>query len=355
MSTEEIVKDALTRYEREYDRYLKLSARVADICRVDIVEGNAIRAQVTSRAKSLKSLEGKLRKLAKDRPEAVRSVDTVFESVRDLAAVRVATYDKELENKVVAAIQNRFCGSNGAPVQPDRKDRHSAEPSNFYRATHCEVFLRPEELVGTYSNLLDTTCEIQVCSMMAHVWNEIEHDLGYKPLSGELSPPEQELLGSLGHLSRSGDGIISQLLAATDGRLRDLSGEFEDVYDFVARMRKWFPSAEFANGAGQLFEEIQLLKLLAPKDLEAVLGSTTDLEARAKTELAKLQDSLKSESHTRYSLDESSSDLLLVLLMPTMAKRIVENHPTGRGIGGPPRIAWIAARYNESSSSEVNV
>ena len=41
--SEDTIKSAVLRYHREYDRYLKLSARVAEICRFEIVEGNAIR------------------------------------------------------------------------------------------------------------------------------------------------------------------------------------------------------------------------------------------------------------------------------------------------------------------------
>lgn len=282
MSLDELIGQVLVRYEREHDRYLKLSARVAEVCRVEIVEGNAIRAHVTSRVKSPKSFADKIRKVARKHPEAVRSVDTVFESIRDLAGVRIATYDKELENKVVAAVRARFSGPSGAPVELERKDKHKNDPSNFYRATHCDVFLRPEELVGSYANLLDTPCEVQVCSLMAHVWNEVEHDIRYKLNSGKLSPTEEELLMSLGHLSRAGDAIISQLLAATDARLRHRSGPFEDVYDFVARVRTWFPSADFAIHAGQLFAELELLGLRSPEDLRAAIGDTTDLETRAR-------------------------------------------------------------------------
>ena len=95
MSTsDETIKRAVQRYHREYDRYLKLSARVAEICRNEVVEGNAIRAQVTSRAKSPKSLEGKLRRFATTGKRLISDVDSVFARIRDLAAVRVATYEQ---------------------------------------------------------------------------------------------------------------------------------------------------------------------------------------------------------------------------------------------------------------------
>ncbi|MBI3073003.1 MAG: hypothetical protein HYY84_12885 [Deltaproteobacteria bacterium] len=346
-----IIAEAVSRYEREYDRYLKLSARVADICRSEVVEGNAIRAQVTSRAKSSKSFDGKIRLIEKATPGFIKTVESVFNAVRDLAAVRVATYDKNDEVKVVQEIMKRFCGNAGGGVDVDRKDKHAANPGSFYRAAHSEVYLRPDELVGTYANLANTPCEVQVCSMMSHVWNEIEHDLGYKPLSGRLSEPEQELLGSLGHLSRTGDGIISQLLAATERRLREQTGAFEDVYDFVARLRKWFPSVELTNHAGQCFDELQQLGITTPQQVEELVGEARDVDARAQQALAILSEKLVAAGHDRYTLDPTSSDLLLASLLPKLAQQIVDNHPTGRGIGGPPRIAWIAARYLELANS----
>lgn len=308
------------------------------------MEGNAIRAQVTFRAKSPKSLEGKLRRLASQGRE-FRDEDAVFASLRDLAAVRVATYETSDETGVVEELQKRFTGPEGQPVLPDVKDKHGANPSNFYRATHCEVFLKPEDLVGTYANVLGVPCEIQVCSMMAHVWNEIEHDLGYKPLAGTLSDIERSLLITLGHLSRSGDGIISQLLAATDARQTEFEGAFADVYDFVARLRKWFPGVDFGRHAGQLFEEMQQLRLLTPTGVEKLVGKPHTVAATAREALIEMSAALVARGDVRYTLDESSSDLLLVALLPHLARHIVKNHPTGRGMGRPSRIVWLAARY----------
>ena len=86
--SEDTIKKAVQRYHREYDRYLKLAARVAEICRGEIVEGNAIRAQVTSRVKSPKSFEGKLRRFAATGKKSFPDVEDVFHQIRDLAAVR---------------------------------------------------------------------------------------------------------------------------------------------------------------------------------------------------------------------------------------------------------------------------
>ena len=73
----EVIHDAVVRYGRERDRYVRLAERVADICRTEIVDANVIRAQVTSRAKSVKSLDGKLRRIAREGREALVTVDAV--------------------------------------------------------------------------------------------------------------------------------------------------------------------------------------------------------------------------------------------------------------------------------------
>lgn len=350
--SEPTIAEAVARYQREYDRYLKLCSRVADICRYEIVEANAIRAHVTFRAKGPKSLEAKLRKFAQTGKKKMPTVDAVFDQVRDLAAVRVATYVQTDEQKVTDAISKRFSGGNGDTVVIDLKDRHGTDAQNFYRASHLEVCLRTQDIVGTYSNVNGVPCEIQVCSMMAHVWNEIEHDIAYKP-TGELSGLEKATLVNIGHLTRSGDGMISQLLAATDARNAEQGTLFTDVYDFVARARRWFPSIDFATNAGPLFEELQLLRLNTLAGIQRRIGDLATVGERSLAALTSLRSSLQQRGETRYELEESSADRLLILLLPQVAQHIVSNHPTGRGVGGPTRISWFASRYLEVASASA--
>lgn len=349
--TEPTIKEAVERYLREYDRYLKLCARVADICRYEIVEANAIRAHVTFRAKGAKSLENKLRKFAQSGNKTMRNADEVFQQVRDLAAVRVATYVQTDEAKVAEAIGRRFVGQGGAAIVPEVMDKNIANPSNFYRATHMEVFLPPRDLVGTYANVDGVPCEIQVCSMMAHVWNEIEHDIGYKP-TGELSALEKYTLVNIGSLTRSGDNMISQLLAANDERIAAQETAFSDVYDFVSRVRKWFPDVDFARDAGLLFEELQQLRLNTASGLQKQIGDLSTAPVRSLDALRLFSAQLKERGETRYELNESSADRLLVLLLPNVARHIIGNHPTGRGVGGPTRISWLASRYMDASAEQ---
>ncbi len=341
---EAVIQGAVARYHREYDRYLKLCARVAEICRLEIVEGNAIRAQVTSRAKSPKSLEGKLRRFSAGGKKEMPTIDSVFDQIRDLAAVRIATYEQKHESQVAEEVCKRFVGEGAQKPAKEVKDKHAENQEHFYRATHCEVFLTSGDLVGTYVNVAGVPCEIQVCSMMAHVWNEVEHDLGYKPLSGELSALEKQLLVALGHNSRSGDGMISQLLAATDQRQIAQTNAFSDVYDFVARVRQWYPGTEFARHAGPLFEQLVALRLVTLDSLQRIIQNP-DLET-TRTKLQALSTTLRTGSDNKFELDENSADLLLVVLLPHIAKYLVKANVTDLS-GGAARIRWIAERFIE--------
>jgi len=346
--SEKIIREATARYERERDRYLKLAARVADICRSEIVEANAIRAQVTSRAKSAKSFADKLRRFSKRADKKCETVDQIFVMIGDLAAVRVATYQPETEARVTQEIQKRFRGTDGVNVQPEKKDKITQGGKGFYRATHCQVVLLDEDLVGTYENLKATSCEIQVCSMMAHVWNEIEHDIAYKPEGTGPQAKERGLLQALGHLTRSGDEIITRLLEANAERLQEQTGEFEDVFEFVARLKPHFPDTDFTLYSGQLFDETQALQLTSLEKLKAALGGDANFTPEvAKQRLRQFNDYLTKQGEQDWLLNEESSDVVLILFLEKFAKEIEENHPAGRGMGRPPRIRSIAMRYRQ--------
>ena len=344
--SEPTIAEAVARYQREYDRYLKLCSRVADICRYEVVEANAIRAHVTFRAKGHKSLETKLRKFAQIGKKTMPTVSSVFEQVRDLAAVRVATYVQTDERKVTDAIAKRFAGSNGSAVAIDLKDKHATNSQNFYRATHLEVFLPSQDLVGTYSNLIGVPCEIQVCSMMAHVWNEVEHDLGYNPTVGTLSGEERNFLTMLGQSVRIGDGTIGSLFAATERRQKEQGGAFTDVYDFVARLRGWFPGSDFGRNAGALFESFQPIRLLTPDSIRKLLDVDEPMTEHARATLDDARARLAARGDTRFELDRNSSDLLLVLLLPKIGKHLAA--ATGDAVAeGVVRVRWLAERFQE--------
>lgn len=339
-----MIEQAVSRYVRERDRYQKLADFVHEAC-VRLVSENAIPATVQSRSKDPDRLRGKLSKHA----HRYDSVSDVFgpDGFKDFAGVRVATYIEHDRPRVVTEIERRFEGSDAGRVAVEVRNKED----NSYRATHCLVLLTEADLIEGYENLSETRCEIQVCSLLAHVWNEIQHDLEYKPMSGQLSAQERLALTGLGDLTRSGDSIIETLLTATDARLAEIQGVFQDQWDFVARARKLFPDAgDFGTHSGQLYTEMLAFDFDSPERLSELLGA--DGIERAAGLLDRLQEYLTAHGDTVVrQLDSDSSDVLLMLLLENHAQGILDRHPGGRGQGRPPRIASIARRYLEMTSS----
>ena len=339
----ETIRDAVARYDRERDRYLKLAGRVSDLCRVNFIEENAVRAQITFRTKTVKSFQGKLERFARRPDKSLGNIEAVFADIGDFAGVRIATYQPEDVPKVADMVCNFFDGPGGGAVKPDPKDK--LIHGNFYRATHCDVYLREEDLVGNYENLRGTSCEIQICSMMAHVWNEIEHDIGYKPSGSGAGDVELGMLESLGHLTRSGDAVITRLLAATELRLEANKGEFVDVHDLVAQLRSSFPSADLAVNAGQAYDEARLLGLISTTAIKQRLGAGALDASVAEERIEAFNEFLVRDGSVAYTLNKHSADVLIIAMLHALASDIEANHPVSRGKGRPPRVFHLARLY----------
>lgn len=349
--SEQQIQDCQERYVRESDRYTKMAESTYEKCLEIVQRKLTVRANVQRRAKSPKSFAEKLRKDAFR--QRFDSVDAVFQGISDLAGVRIATYLESDRELVVQEIRKEFAGRAGEPPVVEVEDRDG--PGRHYRATHCQVFLPDDEINGANENLRGTSCEIQVCSLLAHVFNEIEHDLQYKPLNGELSDPEKEFIDQLGLLTKAGDITIKRLLQEADNRLKGRIGEFADVFDFVARMRVEMGLADgFAANAGQLFEELALLDLRTPAAIAQAVrqGGAGTLAEVAQAEYQRLKDFMAAEQRQVDLLEDGSSDVLLVGILRSLLQRVLDNHPMGRGVGRPSRLAQIASAYRRMQNAE---
>lgn len=197
---------ALARYHREHDRYLQVADAVASRCR-HLADEAGIHATVQWRVKSPERVRAKLERLAP--PTAGGADASALDALGDLAGVRVATFAEAGRESMVAAIRGAF-----RDVDVEVKDR----PGGFYRATHCQLRLSREDALELPPELLGLSCEVQVCSLLAQVWNEIEHGLVYAG-TGATSPEEEAALHALGRLTEAGDALMAVLLTL-EGRER---------------------------------------------------------------------------------------------------------------------------------------
>jgi len=70
-----------------------------------------------------------------------------------------------------------------------------------------------------------------------HAWSEVEHDLVYKPLEGELSASEYALLDQLNGLVLAGEIALEQLQKAGDARVAAAVTPFRDHFELAEFLR----------------------------------------------------------------------------------------------------------------------
>jgi hypothetical protein len=190
--------------------------------------------------------------------------------------------------------------------------------------------------------------------MMAHVWNEIEHDIGYKPEAEGPSEAELGLLETLGHLTRAGDAAITRLLAANIARMAEQTGDFSDIHDFVARLRPYFPGADLSVNAGLAFDESQALGLTSIDRMRAGLGEEALAMNLAQARIADFNTFLARTDKPELSFNPMSADLLTIGLLHARIGDILANRVEARDRGRPPRIYYIAKAFDEFRSADVS-
>jgi hypothetical protein len=151
---------------------------------------------------------------------------------------------------------------------------------------------------------------------------------------------------------RAGDGTIASLFAETERRQKEQGGVFEDVYDFVARVRGWFPGSDFSRHAGGLFENLQPIRLVTPDSIRKLLEVPEPMTEVARSAVETFSAQLVSRGETRFTVDPNSSDLLLILLLPKIGKHLTASSPLDVATDGVARVRWFAERFQDTTAPE---
>jgi len=230
----QLIEDCVDEFHKASDRMTKFIRVVVEKLEMQLRQ-EGIMARVSARVKSRDSLKLKLQKWLTDeqKRDRIRTKQDVFAEVGDLAAVRVMTYVERDREKVTRIVRSLFSSPpDKADFDYEKKetsDRIKNDDQNYYRATHMQISLRKEDLIGDYDNLKSDHCELQITSMLAHVWNEIEHDVGYKGDKKNLLVEESVALESLGLLTKAGDNIILSLIDASNRRVVEHHSRLEET------------------------------------------------------------------------------------------------------------------------------
>lgn len=236
-----VIQEFLIRYVREYDFYSQL-ASLAQRQLDEILRLNGIRAIVTARAKNRDRLEAKLKqRYAKKRYSGPESI---YEDIVDLAGVRVALYfpgDKERVGELLARVfyleqSKKFPEINAKDTNAEIYNKRFSG----YHAIHYRAKIMPAVLPAELRRYCEAKLEIQVASVLMHAWSEVEHDLIYKPMQGELSYDEYAILDELNGLVLTGEISLERLQHAIEQRVEKSDVKFSNHYELAAYLYEKF-------------------------------------------------------------------------------------------------------------------
>jgi ppGpp synthetase/RelA/SpoT-type nucleotidyltranferase len=282
----DVVDEFISRYRKEYD-FFDEAARLAAQLLEQTLQNTGIRAIVTARAKSVIRLEQKIRQ--RHVSKHYQSADDIYRDIVDLAGVRVALYFPGERDQVGKIVTQLFLVEQPPKTFPDESKKVTYHQRfSGYWATHYRVRHRDSSLSDAQKRYTDALIEIQVASVVMHAWAEVNHDLVYKPMQGNLSEDEYAILDELNGLVIAGEIALERLQRAGERRVAEKGRVFFSHYDLAAFLlnreaailSKPDPEALLGR-VNLLYQLLAETKKATPEAIEPyLLSSTTDYERR---------------------------------------------------------------------------
>ena len=267
-----IIDGFIEQYRKEYDFYETASKLVAQQLEVAL-QKSGIRAIVTYRAKNPERLQVKLQQRNAEREVKYSCYEDIYSDICDLSGVRVALYFPKDRDKVESIIKELFQLISDPKVFPNESKAPTYQKRfSGYWAKHYRVRLKDGNLIDSQKRYAQSKTEIQVASVLMHAWSEVEHDLVYKPLSGNLSDEELAILDELNGLVLAGEIALEQLQAAGASRVVK-DKVFNNQYELASFLYNKFQD-KFEKGNNIQLGNVELLFRLMD---ECNLKSSADL------------------------------------------------------------------------------
>jgi ppGpp synthetase/RelA/SpoT-type nucleotidyltranferase len=232
-----LIDNFISQYNKEYDYYQKLAQIVSNKIEDQLFK-RGIKAIVSFRAKKPERLYDKL--INRNKKKKYQEITEIFDDIVDLAGIRISLYfpsERELLDEIINEIfdvklKKDFPDNTHVP-------KHNKRFSGYW-ATHYRVQLKHHNLTKRYQ---DSLAEIQVASVLMHAWSEVEHDLVYKPYSGDLSKEELAILDEINGLVLAGEIALERLQSAMAIRT-EKSAKIDDKYELTNYIVNKFKNKE---------------------------------------------------------------------------------------------------------------
>jgi len=256
--------------------------------------GHGVTALYMHRAKTEESLRKKLR----DRNEKRRNTEKgefrdnndIYDEVPDFAGVRIVLYFPNESRDVEEIIFQNFSvietkDHNGRKADPSQStvSKHDLKERKFtgYIAKHYIIDVEEDmDMFGLDAEdlpLRKPVVEIQVMSLILHVWSEIEHDIEYKTHGDRPTLAERATLDSLNGLVLTGERVIETLYVCRTRAAQDKTPEkeFNNRYElevFIQDKQATFSKTFYGDSGSVLSAFLTRFKMSKPRALEPILG-----------------------------------------------------------------------------------
>ena len=254
----DLVNQFINNYNKKIPFY-EAAGRLAASQLESALQSAGIRAMVTSRAKSPDRLRAKVTRRNAKRENPYKNMREIYEDIADLCGIRVSLYFPGDRNKTGDLIGDLF------DIQNIRHFPEQSEPPTYnrrfsgYWATHSQQRYASAHL------------EIQVASLLMHAWSEVEHDLVYKPLQGNLSEEELAIIDELNGLVLSGEIALERLQSAGNKRILNKKSSFDSQYDLASYLYNYLSNNFRKEDVELRMGDIELLyKLISRLEINSV-------------------------------------------------------------------------------------
>ncbi len=273
----ELINQFIENYKKKRKIY-ETASRIAADNLEDELQSAGIRAIVSFRSKAPGRLKSKVFKRNAYRDNPYETIEEIYEDIPDLAGVRISLYfpgDRVKTDKLVNDLFNvwetkHFPDESKAPTYNKR--------FSGYWANHYRVSMKEESLEKELKKYSSIRIEIQVASLLMHAWSEVEHDLVYKPLQGNLSEEELAIIDELNGLVLTGEIALERLQNAGNQRILSKKAEFNSQYDLASYLYNYLSSnfnsedVELRMGNIEiLYRLISTLNMNGVKEIQPVL------------------------------------------------------------------------------------
>jgi ppGpp synthetase/RelA/SpoT-type nucleotidyltranferase len=204
----EVITEFVAAYTREFDYYQAAARLCSQRCEA-LLTARGVRAIVSHRAKRPQKLLAKL--IERDVDKSYASSQQIREDIADLAGARIALYFPGDRERVRSILRDSFSIVEEKRLPDDTKKKRSAKRFAGYYADHYRLYIQDASLDEAQKQYSTAMIEVQVGSVLMHAWAEVEHDLIYKPESGEISEDEDAILDEINGLVITGEVALERL------------------------------------------------------------------------------------------------------------------------------------------------